>query len=271
MIMELWDRYRKWIFMSGALLFVGLSFWLYPSDDSSNTPGFTPVALAEKETVAKTELQENKQAKHQQKTSTAEHKTNSGKSMIPEEKTFSNTRDPIDINSPLAADERIGESKNSFYLDVKGAVTHPGLYAFESNERVMHAIKKAGGFLAQADQKRVNLAQKLTDGMVLYVPTLQESATVHPTSTPSSFLQASSPLQANMSVTSPASSSSAQINIKTATLEQLMNLPGIGKTRAEDIIAYREKKGFSKLEDLTRISGIGKKTFEKIKKVAICE
>ncbi|MCG7318071.1 ComEA family DNA-binding protein [Brevibacillus laterosporus] len=270
MVIELWDRYRKWIFVSATLLFIGLSFWIYPTDESSTVSGLTPVAFAEKESAAKTELQATKQIEPELKNSTVSNKTTTGKRENSEEKILSDTRDSLAIDTSLAKDERISDSNHSFYIDVKGAVTHPGLYSFDLNERVMHIIQKAGGFLAQADQKRVNLAQKLTDGMVLYVPTLQESATAYPNQPANSFLQPSLPLQTILPASSPPSSST-KINIKTATLEQLMKLPGVGKTRAEDIISYRDKKGFAKLEDLMKISGIGKKTFEKIKKVAICE
>ncbi|MCR8965123.1 ComEA family DNA-binding protein [Brevibacillus halotolerans] len=270
MVMELWDRYRKWIFVSAALLFIGLSFWIYPAAESTTMSGLTPVAFAEKESTATTELQTTQLADFEQKNATVNTYTGSDKNNDSKEKPLSDTRASVSVDSSLSKDEPISNMNHSSYIDVKGAVTHPGLYSFDSNERVMHVIQKAGGFLAQADQKRVNLAQKLTDGMVLYVPTLQESATSLPNQFTNSSLHPSLPIQSSL----PSSSSQAsdtKINIKTATLEQLMKLPGIGKTRAEDIIAYRDKKGFTKLEDLMKISGIGKKTFEKIKKIAICE
>ena len=129
-------------------------------------------------------------------------------------------------------------------VDVKGAVVTPGVYEVSANGRVKDVIQKAGGFLEEADQAQLNLAGKVIDEMMIYVP-LKGETTV-----------------AAGSVTAE----SGLISINTADLIELQQLPGIGPAKAEAIIQYREENGpFGASEDLQNISGIGEKTFEKLK------
>ncbi|WP_279325961.1 helix-hairpin-helix domain-containing protein [Bacillus sp. FJAT-47783] len=142
-----------------------------------------------------------------------------------------------------------GSVVETIFIDVKGAVQKPGVYELKKSERVLQAIEKAGGFLQEADVNKVNLAAKLEDGTVIYVPKMGEEESVITT------------VEAVKSV-----SSSKGININTATLEELQTLNGIGPSKAEAIISYREENGpFSTIEDIKKVSGIGDKSFEKIK------
>ena len=101
----------------------------------------------------------------------------------------------------------------------------------------------------QADTSNINLSEKLKDQMVVYV-----------------LKNGEKPKQIMNSSSSSNGSNSEVININTATKEQLMKISGIGKTKAEAIIEYREKNGdFKSKEDITKVKGIGKSTFEKIK------
>lgn len=141
-------------------------------------------------------------------------------------------------------------------IDVKGAVMRPGIYEATSNDRIYDIVQKAGGFRKEADQTKVNLAQKLQDEMVVYIPKVGEK---EPTA-----------ISQRVPSAKPANSGNGQgeilVNINTATAEELQNLPGIGKTRAQSIIEYRETNGpFQKVEDLKNISGIGDKTYDKLK------
>ena len=133
------------------------------------------------------------------------------------------------------------------FVDVKGAVKHPGVFETTKDKRVKDLIEEAGGLLDDADTSTLNLSQKVKDQMVIYV-----------------LKHGEKPKQISDSGSS--SSNTDVININTANLEQLMKISGVGKTKAEAIISYREKNGdFKKKEDITKVRGIGKSTFEKIK------
>lgn len=146
------------------------------------------------------------------------------------------------------------------YVDVKGAVKSPGLYQVQAGDRVLDAIDLAGGLNAQADSKRINLSQRLQDQMVVYVPALDEEVGAED-------LVAITPIVPGDSPTAGSSQEDSQkININTADASQLQEISGIGEKKAADIIQYRESKGsFQKIEEITEVSGIGDKTFEKIK------
>ncbi|MCP3764297.1 helix-hairpin-helix domain-containing protein [Domibacillus sp. A3M-37] len=138
-------------------------------------------------------------------------------------------------------------------IDVKGAVSMPGIYMMSSDERVNDAINKAGGLTEQAEAAAVNLAQKVQDEMVIYVPAKGEEV----------------PAVQTMPVPSAGSAGgteqSSVININTADSTALQELPGIGESKAQAIIDFRETDGpFTAVEDLKNISGIGDKTFEKL-------
>lgn len=140
------------------------------------------------------------------------------------------------------------QEENKVIVDVKGEVQQPGVYEMRQGDRITDAIASAGGFRENADQNQVNLAGKLKDEMVIYVPKEGEI--------PSS---ATFVLQQE--------ESADLVNINSASSEELQSLPGIGPAKAEAIIIYREEQGnFEKPEDLMNVSGIGEKSFEKIKK-----
>src|SRR5690606_15445238 len=143
------------------------------------------------------------------------------------------------INSP--------PEKKEIFVDIKGAVQHPGLYEAEEGERVADLIHKAGGLLKEADENLINFALKVEDEMVIYIP-IQGEEVEFPLENPSS------------------QNSENKININKANNAELETLPGIGPSKAETIIKYREQHGlFEQIEDIQNISGIGEKTFEKLK------
>ena len=128
------------------------------------------------------------------------------------------------------------------FVDVKGAVKHPGVFETTKDKRVKDLIEEAGGLLDDADTSTLNLSQKVKDQMIIYVLKHGEK--------PKQISDSSS------------SSNTDVININTANKEQLMKISGVGKTKAEAIIAHREKNGdFKKKEDITKVRGIGKSTF----------
>jgi competence protein ComEA len=151
---------------------------------------------------------------------------------------------------PGAVQERKEETK-TVMVDIKGAVVHPGVYEIRNTARVNDVVALAGGFTREADETKVNLAAKVHDEMMIYVPVRGE--TNPPSAVPS--------LQAD---------DSNKIYINTASEQEISQLPGIGKTKAQAIIAYREEHGpFQKTEDLLNVTGIGEKTLEKIKEYIV--
>ena len=143
-------------------------------------------------------------------------------------------------------------------VDVKGAVLHPGVYSFTTENRIIDAIQAAGGYTKVADTRLINHAQKLSDELVIYVPQIGEEPEQ----------MASIAASINNSATSSSSSNSANsdvVNINSASENELTTLPGIGPSKAAAIIAYREENGqFQTVDDLKNVSGIGDKTFERL-------
>lgn len=145
-------------------------------------------------------------------------------------------------------DEMPSIEEEKIVVDVKGAVYNPGVYECQSGDRVKDVIERAGGLLENADKNKVNLAMKLEDEMVLYFSVVgEESSDV--------------PLQAMT-----AEKDDGKVNLNKATQTELLTLTGIGPSKADAIIEYREQNGpFKAVEEIMEISGIGEKTFEKLK------
>ena len=135
-------------------------------------------------------------------------------------------------------------------VDVKGAVKSPGIYDLPVGSRVHDAVQKAGGLTDEADSKSLNLAQKVSDEALVYVPTKGEEAAS----------------QQATSGTSPSTSKDKKVNLNKASLEELKQVKGLGGKRAQDIIDHREANGkFKSVDELKKVSGIGTKTIEKLK------
>ena len=135
-------------------------------------------------------------------------------------------------------------------VDVKGAVKSPGIYDLPVGSRVHDAVQKAGGLTDEADSKSLNLAQKVSDEALVYVPSKGEEAAS----------------QQAASGTSPSTSKEKKVNLNKASLEELKQVKGLGGKRAQDIIDHREANGkFKSVDELKKVSGIGAKTIEKLK------
>ena len=133
-------------------------------------------------------------------------------------------------------------------VDVKGAVKTPGIYDLPVGSRINDAVQKAGGLTDNADSKSINLAQKISDEALVYVPTKGEAANQE------SYSNATG------------SKESKKVNLNKASLEELKQVKGLGAKRAQDIIDHRESNGkFKSVDELKKVSGIGAKTIEKLK------
>lgn len=132
------------------------------------------------------------------------------------------------------------ESHGMIRVYVCGAVKNPGVVEIPDGSRVEDALYAAGGFAAGAAQGSVNLAAWVTDGEMICFSTVEE-------------------------VEEKQVAEEGLVNINTADLATLCTLPGIGESRAADIIAYREAHGlFASCEDIMSVSGIKTSVYEKI-------
>lgn len=156
------------------------------------------------------------------------------------------------------------------YVDVCGAVANPGVFQLAAGSRVFQAIEAAGGYLPEAALTCVNRAGVLTDGQQLYILTQEEME--RQGLDPAEMSGASDGQMNGSAGTGQNTGMTAQvqqdnrININIADEAQLTTLTGIGATRAQAIIAYREENGpFAAIEDIMNVQGIKEGTFAKIK------
>lgn len=139
------------------------------------------------------------------------------------------------------------EESVTIFVDVCGAVVSPGVYQLPAGSRTYQAITAAGGFLESAAAEQINQAEQLADGQQVRVYTKEE-------------LQ-KAPLLSEVEGTSD-----GKVNINLADKDTLMTLPGVGETRAEAILNYRESNGgFQSIDELQSVEGIKEKTYEKLK------
>jgi|GEM_PF-497891 len=167
------------------------------------------------------------------------------------------------------------ECDESIKVHVCGAVINPGVYELSSDGRVYDALMAAGGFTDEADTETINLAAQLYDGQQIYFPTVQEvldgymadaSTNVAENSESAGRMPASGGGTGVSDNSSDAGTDTDKVNINTATRDELMTLTGIGETRADAIISYRESVGgFDCVEDIMNVSGIKSGTYDKFK------
>ena len=154
-------------------------------------------------------------------------------------------------------------ANETWYVDIKGAIKVPQVVPVTPGMRVHDVVEMAGGVTGEADQSQVNLAQLVTDQMVIYVPKVGEE--VSPST--EALVADSQVTESAVSESSgDATSGGDLVNINTADTTMLQTLSGIGEKRAADIINYRETNGlFETVDDLDQVSGIGEKTMEKLR------
>lgn len=191
----------------------------------------------------------------------------------------SQSKDTISFQETETKVKEKKQETQTIAVDVKGAVAHPGVYEFE-NGNVLDAITKAGGLLENADMNYLNLSKQLKDEMVIIIYTKEQIADfengnqlqlpietcVCPEIKNDGCLQEKD-VVSNKKEDEPVTVEEGPhvISILTATKEEWMLLPGIGETKANAIIEYRNMHGFQSIEDVKNVKGIGDSTFEKIK------
>ena len=154
-------------------------------------------------------------------------------------------------------------------VDVKGYVNNPGLYTLNENERVEDAINKAGGLKEGASTEVINLSKKLKDEMVIIIYSIDEVNNFVKTKELekekiNSCINNVEEVVNNACIEIK-DENNKLININTASLEDLIKIDGIGESKAEAIIKYRNEHLFTNLEELKNINGIGESTYNKIK------
>lgn len=175
------------------------------------------------------------------------------------------------------------DSSKTVFVDVKGAVNAPGVYELDNGKRVIDAINLAGGLSDNANTINLNLSKKLTDEMYIVVYTKNEIAEhkknnnakeiscasnecVCPDTNNSACIKSSSSKSSSSSSNNSNEKTNSKVSINSASQEELMTLSGIGESKANAIISYRQENGeFKTIEDIKNVSGIGDAVYEKIK------
>ncbi|MBO4883651.1 MAG: helix-hairpin-helix domain-containing protein [Lachnospiraceae bacterium] len=153
--------------------------------------------------------------------------------------------DISDTAAGVSADETI-------VVYICGCVQSPGVYELPAGSRVCDGLEAAGGFSDNADEKRINLAGVLSDGDMVFFPEVGEALAEGA----SDYIPDSE----------AGSTSGAPININTAGEQALCSLPGIGSSKAQAIISYREEHGsFKDIKEIMNVNGIGENLFAQIK------
>lgn len=155
-----------------------------------------------------------------------------------------------------------GFTEDSITVYLYGAIKNSGIYQISVGARVYQVIELAGGLNDNVDPGYVNQARVLVDGESIFFPTVKEAKEL-----PRELPRENGSNDVNNVV---ANNQSSLININLASKEELMSLPGIGESRALDIIAYRETKGlFTSKEDIMNVTGIKNAIFTKIEKLIV--
>lgn len=173
------------------------------------------------------------------------------------------------ISTTLLASERV---QDKIFVDVKGAVKKPGVYEMNSSDRVVDAIKMAGGLKSNASTNNINLSKVVSNEMVIYVFTKSEITTKAVSEVPCKCETitvnncADNDASTDNKEGAETSTSDNRVNINKASKEELMKLKGLGESKADAIITYRTNNGdFKTIEDIKNVSGIGDALFDKIK------
>lgn len=148
-------------------------------------------------------------------------------------------------------DTESDDTEEVCYVYICGAVVHPGVYAFPTGSRIYEVIEAAGGMTEESDDTLVNQAELVTDGMMIRIYTQAEADELR--------LKEGDTAEGR-------AQSDGRVDINSASVTELMMLPGIGSAKAEAIVVYREEYGaFSSIEDLMNIPGIKEGVFRQIR------
>lgn len=178
----------------------------------------------------------------------------------------------IDILNDISNNTK--DSEEEIYLvDIKGAINNPGVYKVPVGTRVNDVINAAGGLTDNADTSLINLSKLVIDEMVIIIYTKDEVQNSNLVNTVIKVVEKECVCPniendscINDKITDTITGGNGKVNINTASMDELSKLDGIGESKAQAIIKYREENGnFKTIEDITNVSGIGSSVYEKIK------
>ena len=187
--------------------------------------------------------------------------------------------------------KEVKEEINKVKVDVKGRVKKEGVYELELGSRVIDAINKAGGLKENANTDYINLSKKLTDEMIIIIYSNDEVSKFKEEEKQIIYIEYKCECPDNINDScitkddvvntngvdekeekikdnnenTETEKQDKLISINNGTLEELMTLPGVGESKAKNIIEYRENNKFEKIEDIMNVSGIGESAYSKIK------
>lgn len=161
------------------------------------------------------------------------------------------------VNEEKNQDEK-AERKN-IVVEIKGEVVKPNVYTLAENSRVNDIIEKAGGLTSEANINNINRASLLSDGECIVIRNINDKDADVQEENLNSKVN-------TLSQGGNVASNGDSININTASKDELKTLSGIGDTKAEAIIEYRDSNGgFKSIDELKNVSGIGEGTLNKIR------
>lgn len=199
--------------------------------------------------------------------------------------------DNSNLNEEVEIIDKVEEKINTnYYIDIKGEVNNPGVYEISSDSRLIDVVNIAGGLTDNADISLLNLSKKVVDEMNIKIYSKKEvNDAINEIQREPEVIEIIKEIEKecicpsinndacinnNKNITETNNEENNNliedindelININTATIDELVKIPGIGESKASSIIKYREKNKFITIEDIKNVSGIGDSTFENIK------
>lgn len=178
---------------------------------------------------------------------------------------------------PEAAEERKQAEESVLFVHICGEVAKPGVYELPAGSRIFEAVEAAGGFTERASAGYVNLALELEDGWKVEIPALggepeaRQDRAQEQNAGDGAVTRNMAGITGNTvgfggETESTEEKDGGLVDINTAGKQELCTLPGVGESRAESIISYREKNGrFGRIEDIMKVEGIKEGMFSKMK------
>lgn len=149
----------------------------------------------------------------------------------------------------IVNNDKINDEEEYIYIDIKGEVINPNVYKIKKGLRVIDVINLAGGLTEESDTSNINLSKIVTDEMVIVIKSKNNEEV---------YIDSDVDINNN-------NNNNKLIDINTCTIDELLTLPGIGESKANNIIEYRKKNKFNTINDIMNVSGISESLFNKIK------